>query len=121
MGGRRSAVESTTKPFFGGAFPEHRTDWGEAFARAIGAALDERDPRGVTTIVETTRGGALVLRISGPDRADAIRIDCWEDEARITAGGQTSNFTLGVGPQPVSWIPEAVEFVMDRIDEWSVD
>jgi hypothetical protein len=110
--------------FFADLPSGHRSDWGEAFATALRAELDEMNPVGVSTSARVWRGGTLELLIKGSG-GEQIEISCGEDEAIVRHGGQTQRFQNRAGvhrwrPDPGhDWIPEAVDFVVRIVREWA--
>jgi len=102
---------STPCPFFGEIPSDHRSDWGEALARALGAALDRLRPSGTTGSIARTRGGSLLIVVTSGDGEHQIEIDCLGDAAEVRSEGETKAFGH-------NWIPELVEHVMQRVSRW---
>jgi hypothetical protein len=110
--------------FFDDVPKDHRSDWGEALANALGAELERLSPTGVTTSARSGRAGLLDLHIAGPG-AQKIEIRCLEDEATVSHRGERRDFSTSTGvarwrPDPGrDWIPDAVDHVIGIIRGWS--
>jgi hypothetical protein len=92
----------------------HRTDWGEAFASAIEARLQELQPQHLDrdrTGTFAQSGGRLLVRLTNSASGEAIDASVWEDEAEVRWRDSARRFTLGSAPDPPSWIPDAVAHV----------
>jgi hypothetical protein len=107
---------------------EHRTDWGEAAARALRDALDQLNPAGVTASITKASGGGLRVVVNGATKEQRVRIVFWEDEAVVRSEDEKRKFKcvspdhrwwhLGGDPGH-DWIPELVEYVVERVARWS--
>jgi hypothetical protein len=92
----------------------HRTDWGEAFAEALEARLQELQPQHVDrerTGTSRDRDGSLVVRVANATSGEVIETRVWEDEAEVRWRSDVRQFRLASQPNPPSWIPDAVDFV----------